>query len=119
MKKYKIVLWWNELVAYFHDYPVWLVEFLLASFIGFLFGFIVKNFGKYIVFGLATCFFAAYILEHFSLALFHYDAIKEALGLSNLVVGEGTFSGLSTMIIENYVICLGGVLGCIVGWKVS
>lgn len=109
--------WWKSATAQLKNYPQWVVEFGLAAVIAFIFGFIVKNFGRQIVYVFVVLLVAGYILNYFSLATFHILHMKQMFGLSHYSSVNEFVSVLFDFIRSNVPLSVGATIGFLFGWK--
>lgn len=113
------VSWWNQFMGYFSGYPVWLVEGCFAIIVGFLFGFIMKLFGKPLLYAIAILFVADYLLSYFGFIEFHFDQVQQALGIVEIPTIDVAFSNLWSWMKEHVVLCIGALIGFAFGWRVG
>ena len=113
------VSWWNQLLSYFSGYPVWLVEGGFGVVIGFLFGFIMKNFGKAFFYAFVTLVVANYVLSYFGLLEFHFDQLQKMVGIVEIPTIDVAFANLTSWMRQHIALCLGSLIGFTFGWKLG
>lgn len=113
------VSWWNQLMGYFSGYPVWLVEGSFALIIGFLFGFMMKLFGKPLVYAIVTLVVADYVLGYFGFIEFHFEHVQKMLGIVEIPTIDVAFSSLISWMKEHIVLCVGALIGFAFGWRMG
>lgn len=113
------VSWWNQIMGYFSGYPVWLIEGSFALLAGFLFGFIMKLFGKPLLYAVVTLVIAGYVLSYFGFIEFHFEQIQQALGIIEVPTIDIAFSNVISWMKEHVIICIGAVIGFAFGWRIG
>lgn len=113
------VSWWNQFLSYFSGYPVWLVEGGFGLIVGFLFGFIMKNFGKAFLYAIVTLVVADYVLSYFGLIDFHFDQMQKMVGITEIPTIDVAFSNLIAWMRQHIALCIGSLIGFAFGWKVG
>jgi uncharacterized membrane protein (Fun14 family) len=111
--------WWQDLISFFKGYPAWLVELGFAAILGFLTGFLVKNFGKYLLFIVVTLIVSGYLLSYFNLATFDFIQIKKFFGIVEIPSFDRLFQVLTTWARNNTAICVGAIVGFMLGWSIA
>lgn len=113
------VTWWNTFLGYFAGYPRWLVEGGFGFVAGFLFGFIMKNFGKAFLYAIVTLVVADYILSYFGLLEFHFEPLQKMVGIAEIPTIDVAFSNLVSWMKEHIALCIGAAIGFFLGWKMG
>lgn len=114
------VSWWNKLLSYFQGYaPQWVIEGGFALIVGFFLGFIVKIFGKPLLYGLVTLIVAGYIVSYFGFADFHFEKMKAMMGITEIPALDVAFSNTIAWMKEHIGLCIGAGIGFVFGWRMG
>lgn len=113
------VSWWNKLLSYFPGYPQWIFEGGFAVIIGFFTGFIVKIFGKPLLYGLVTLIVAGFILHYFGLIDLHFEKFKAMMGITEIPTLDVAFTNVLTWMKEHIALCIGAGVGFVFGWRMG
>lgn len=113
------ISWWQKFTSYFSDYPSWLVEGVFAVLAGFVVGFLAKNFGKPLLYGIVTLVVAGYVLSYFGLIEVHSEQIKQMLGIVETPTVDVAFNNITGWMREHVALCVGAVIGFAIGWRVG
>lgn len=113
------VTWWNQFLSYFSGYPVWLVEGGFGLVVGFLFGFLMKNFGKAFLYGVVVLVVGGYLLSYFGLIEFHFEPVQKMVGIVEIPTIDVAFSNFTSWIQQHMALCIAGLIGFVFGWRMG
>jgi uncharacterized membrane protein (Fun14 family) len=106
----------ESIKAYLADYNVWLPELVLYSTIGFLLGFLLRNFGRIIISVLAIVLVTLIVLQYTGMMT---TSLPEMIGLSGVSSLQDGID-IAILWVKNHVMgVVGLLLGLSLGFKLS
>ncbi|MGC2310217.1 MAG: FUN14 domain-containing protein [Candidatus Babeliaceae bacterium] len=117
--KEKITGWFTALQNKLKDYPSWVLDICLYGIFGLVIGFLCKNIGRYLFFGVLGMIAFLWILNTAGFATIDTARIKDFLGLSSIQ----TIDDLLHMYIEwvraHLIGCIAFIIAFFCGWKLT
>lgn len=106
----------ESIKAYLADYNVWLPELVIYSTIGFLLGFLLRNFGRIIISVLAIVLVTLIVLQYTGMMT---TSLPEMIGLSGVSSLQDGID-MAILWVKNHVMgVVGLLLGLSLGFKLS
>ncbi len=87
--------------------------------IGFLGGFLLKRYGRYVVLAILTCLVGLWALSHFELVTLHMDKFKEIVGFASTDTVASVFATFGEWAKEHVIQAIACVAGFFMGYKIG
>lgn len=111
--------WFETVRAKLHDYPEWVFDAGVFGLIGFVIGFIFKNFGKVIIFGAIGLIVGLGILQYIHIISVHSEQIKDILGLASAHTIDDGIHMYADWARQHGIGLLTAAVSFCIGWKVG
>lgn len=110
---------WQKVSDYTKTYPIWWVHVVSGFLVGFFAGFILKMFGKPLLYAVLILTVANYFLYYFGIVEFHSDVFLQSIGLTELPTMQNVTSTTTAWIGDHIIACLSGIVGFLFGWRLG
>lgn|GEM_PF-3910739 len=111
--------WFEAVRSKLQDYPEWLFDAGVFGILGFVIGFVFKNFGKVLLFGAIGLFLGLGILHYAHIIVVNITQIKEIFGLAAAHTIDDGVHIYSDWARLHIIGILAGIVSFCIGWKVG
>lgn len=111
--------WYDVMQGHLSRYPNWAVELGVYGLGGCLAGFLLKNFGRFMIGLIATLLLFLWFFAYLDIITFHLENLRALLGIQAIQTIDDGVRIYTEWAREHWAACLGSIIGFIIGWKWS
>lgn len=111
--------WFETIKTKLQEYPAWVFDCAVFGIIGFVAGFVIKNFGKLVLFGILALIVGLAGLHYGNIVSVNVSQIKAILGLAAAHTIDDGIRIYSAWAQHHAIGVISATVAFFIGWKVS
>jgi len=111
--------WYQTLSSYFEGYPSWVMEVGVFGVGALVLGVLLKNFGRYVIFGLVAAAVIIAALSYLHVISFSVMNLRQILGIQDIHSVQDFGTEFVAWAKTHVIACISAVVGFFVGWQLG